>query len=331
MSGAGFDSQDDDGAVADAAGARSGRASGSSDAEVVSADIEVVDAEVLPASRARIATERGRVFDASGRVEVDPGRWRPFGNPSSKVAVQAEGGCAPGISRWLRRGLGFGLLIVLALTLLYGSGMTTSQAVQWLRDSGLTGRVVLVGVIALVTPFFVPSGLMAVLPGYLWGTIEGTALILIGAALGGVLNMWLARRVVGPRIEAFVGTAPMLGVLLQTIRQRGFRIALALRMSPVTPYSMLAYLAGIAGLSYGKFVVASLVGGIPWTSVYAMAGALLASTSQDLQLGAQPELGPHTVWLRWVGLAFTIIVAVWIGRAARADLAKMRAESSEMR
>lgn len=315
----------------------------SNEREVEVVDAEVVDgasvardaddaaAEVLPPKRRTIATDRGRTFDARGSVES--GGWNPFGggDRAASVAAQGNAGCAPGLLRWAGYVLGGGMLVFAALALLGGSGMTGGEAVSWLRDSGTMGRVALVGLVAVVTPLFVPSGLMAVVPGYLWGTFEGTALILFGAALGGVLNMWLARRVLDKRIAAIVNAAPMLGVLRETIRKRGFRIALGLRMSPVTPYSMLAYLAGLAGLSYTRFTVASVLGGIPWTSVYAMAGALLASTSQELRLGEQPELGPETVWLRWIGLVFTVAVAVWIGRAARADLAKVRAESSGLR
>ena len=297
---------------------------GRADADVI--DVDVIDVEVLPAKRGTIATERGRTFGADGHVESHP--WRPFSGEGPPVHVASDAGCAPGLLRWMGYALGAVLLVVAALALLRGSGMTTTEAVSWLRASGAVGRVALVALVVVVTPLFVPSGLMAVLPGYLWGTVEGTALILIGAALGGLLNMWLARRVLDRRIAAIVNAAPMLGILRETIRVRGFRIALALRMSPVTPYSMLAYLAGVAGLSYGRFTLASVLGGIPWTSVYAMAGALLASTAQELRLGEQPELGPETVWLRWLGLGFTVAVAVWIGRAARNDLARVRRETS---
>ncbi len=290
---------------------------------------DVREAEVLPVGKRTLTTERGRVFDASGHVEHDPERWRPFAGrrPDTRARVQVQGGCAPRLLRTVAGALGALALGGLVLVALAGAGWSGAEISAALRGSGVAGRVGLVLVVAAVTPFFVPSGLMAVLPGYLWGTVEGTALILAGAALGGLLNMWLARRVVGARVEALVQAAPMLAVLRETIRVRGFRIALALRMSPVTPYSMLAYLAGVAGLSYGRFTLASVLGGVPWTSVYAMAGALLAETAQELTLGQSPNLGPETVWLRWIGLAFTVAVAVWIGRAARADLARMRAET----
>ncbi len=260
--------------------------------------IEVV-AEVLPApAKPLVESGRGRVFDPSGRRER-PGH------------SQFERRKAPS----LRGLLWGGLLVVGAAFVLFGAGV---DPVAWLGRSGPFGMLVCVVIVAMVTPIFVPSGLMAIVPGYLWGAGLGTATILVGALLGGWLNMWLARRFVGPRVERWVAHNPVLMGLRDAIRVRGFRLALALRLSPVTPYSMLAYLAGITGLGPMKFGIASVLGGIPWTFVYATAGALFASSTTSASLLDVSVEGPQ--WLRWFGLALTTAVALWVGRLARAEL-----------
>ena len=283
------------------------------------------DVEILPPVRKPIAGGRGRVFDADGHVDRAATRRQTTSRPGGGGGAGVRAGCSLPLGRWMGRLLLVALLVVVGLELLGNSDGSTAQLVTWMRDGGLMARLAAVLAIALLTPVFVPAGIMALLPGYAWGAVEGTAIALIGAALGGLINMAIARRLLGVRIARWAGASPLLAAVKRSIDQRGFRIALALRMSPVTPYAMLSYLAGLSSLSWGRFMVASLVGGIPWTLVWASAGAAFAERSQPLALDGAPQ-GDAAVALRWLGLAFTVAVAWWIGRAARKELAAVRAE-----
>ena len=234
-------------------------------------------------------------------------------------------GCTLPLGRWFLRLVGLAVFVGLALKFTGASDGDTAALVAWMRGGGLSARLAAVAVIAALTPIFVPAGIMALLPGYAWGAVEGTAVALIGAALGGLVNLTIARRLLGVRIARWAGTSPLLAAIKRAIDQRGFRITLALRMSPVTPYAMLSYLAGLSSLSWPRFTLASVVGGIPWTLVWASAGAAFAERSQPLALDGAPQ-GDMAGVMRWVGLAFTVAVAWWIGRAARRELASVRAE-----
>ena len=288
-------------------------------------EVEIVEAEVVAAPRRRLADDtEGRVFDADGRLER--GQWQRAGSGRAPGGVQFEGevrtGCGGAIGRWMGRF--FGLLAVgaLAIAFLAAGGFTLDGAVQWAQANPVLARGGIVVFITAMLPLLLPTGPVAVVPGYLWGETQGLLLVLAGACLGGVLNMFLARRFVGQRVDAFVRATPGLAALRNVIDARGFRIALALRLSPVTPYALVSYMAGLTGISYGRYALASLLGGVPWTLVYATAGSLLAAQSKTVTLDA--DVGPAGPWLRLVGLAFTVIVAVWIGRAARQELAAAR-------
>ncbi len=286
---------------------------------------EVVVAEILPARHEPlVGPPTGRTFDAEGHVE-DPGprRDRGGGSRGASASLQARG-CGPIVARMLLAGVGIVALLGLGALLLAFSGLDASGAVAWLRANDVTGKLAVVVGVAAVTPLFVPSGILAILPGYVWGTVWGTALVIIGAALGGAVNILLARRVLGGGIGAMVDANPVLASLRRSIASRGFRIALGLRLSPVAPYALLAYLAGLAGLGIPTFVAASLLGGIPWTAVYAGVGALLAERNEAVSLAASAPDHPATMGLRIVGLLLTFAVAIWIGRVARADLERVR-------
>ena len=287
-------------------------------------DAEIVhDAEVVPASPRRLADDSGgRVFNADGRLERHE---RPRPRPG-RVHVEGEAnvGCAAPVFRWIGRFLGVLAVIALAFGFLWAGGFTLEGAVSWAREHGPLAKVGVLAFVTLMLPLLLPTGPVAIVPGYLWGQWQGLGLVLAGAVLGGVLNMFLARSLLGRRVDSWIAATPGMAALKRVIDARGFRIALALRMSPVTPYALVSYAAGLTTLSYAKYALASVIGGVPWTLVYATAGALLAEQQRAVSLDA--DVGPAGPWLRLVGLAFTVLVAVWIGRAARRELAAARKE-----
>lgn len=279
---------------------------------------EPVQAEVLPAERPRLVGEHaGRVFDASGALDRTATR-ASHKSAGGGFEATANTGCSGPLMRWVGRLFGVFALVAVALAFLVAGGFTLAGAVAWAHQHPVVARAGVVAAVTFALPLLVPTGPVAIVPGYLWGSGQGLAVVLTGAVLGGMLNMFLARRIVGPRAEAFVTASPGLAALRRAIDARGFRIALALRMSPVTPYAVVSYLAGLTGISYVRYALASLLGGVPWTLVYATAGALLAESSRSVTLDA--DVGPAGPWLRIVGLVFTVVVAVWIGRAARREL-----------
>ena len=221
--------------------------------------------------------------------------------------------------RWGARFLAVGAIALVALWLFEPFGpRPLLLAVQWLRDHGAVGRPLVVVAIAIGVPFLVPVGPVTIVPAYVWGAGEGLALALAGAVLGGLANFAFARRFAVLHVEGWLTRRPLLASLRETLRRRGFRLALGLRLSPIMNFGMLCYLCGLAGIGVGRFALAMAVGGLPWTSVYAVGGALLAESAREVSLDAaagRPEIGV----LRWIGLFVTVALAVWIGRIAKAD------------
>jgi len=196
---------------------------------------------------------------------------------------------------------------------------TVPVLVDWMRASPLVGRALVVLGIAAGVPFFVPVGPLAFIPGYVWGTVEGLALTLLGASLGGLVNFFLSRKYIGPHVLAWTRQNRLASVLYDTIDARGLRVILGLRLSPMMPFGLLCYLSGLVSVPWPAFAVVVTLGGAPWTSVYAILGGVWAASNQPAALGQAPQ-SPFASALMWFGLAVTIGLAVWIGRVARRGL-----------
>jgi len=287
---------------------------------------DVPAAEIVAAMPRRLTDDgAGRVFDPKGRIErIEPARATVDGE--FHVETGGNVGCSGPILRWAGRLLGIFALIAVGGAFLAASGLSLSDGIDWAREHPVRARVVFVAVVSAMIPLVIPTGPVAAIPGYLWGSFEGLFWVLVCAVIGGTFNMFVTRRFVRGRIDAFVAGNPALQAVRNAIDLRGFRIALALRLSPVVPFALLAYCAGLTRLSYMRFIVAAVIGGIPWTLVYAIAGSLLAEQQRAVTMNT--DVGPMGPWLRVIGLAFTLAVAVWIGRVARREVAQVRRSAS---
>lgn len=280
---------------------------------------EARDIEILPPDPAWHAPHETRpvVYDV---IDVGEGE--------AEVRVARKAADPRVIGRML--GIGWRILAAFGLILLaiyvfepFGAD-PVSQLVNWLRAAGWAGRAIVVLGIAVLCPLFVPVGPLSLVPAYCFGAVEGTALALLGATLGGLVNFSVSRHFLGRHVRAWLQQRDVLASLASSIDARGFRIVLGLRLSPVMNYGLLGYLSGLTALRWWQFAIAVCLGGIPWTSVYGYAGGMLAASSQQVTLQGVAS-SPESVALRWFGLALTVAIAVWIGRLARADLLQARA------
>ena len=281
--------------------------------------------EVLPPERRRLSEQDrdGEVLD----VEIDaPGRGRSRQQGSAPRMRARRRTVVPGWLRWLGVAGLIGAAFWLAMTV-SGGGFSVQDTAREVRDAGPWGRIAMVVCIAALVPTVIPTGPFAIVSGYLWGTVEGTVWVVLGASLGGLIAMTMSRAWLARRVEAWLLQRPPMKAVKDALDARGLRIVTALRLSPVVPFGLMSYVAGLSTLPRWQYFIAAFLGGIPWTSVYAVAGSVLAESARALTLDT-PELGEGGLLLRYVGLGLTVFVAVWVGRIARAELAGLRAAAN---
>lgn len=126
---------------------------------------------------------------------------------------------------------------------------------------------------------------MGVIAGALFGSFAGTIYSIIGATLGALPMFFWAGAAFG-RIQAGRYAATLARVRIR-LQQHGFSALLALRVLPVLPSWGLNIGAALAGLRVEVFVVATMLGLIPATAVFASIGSGLGEALAD---GTAPSL-----------------------------------------
>ena len=139
------------------------------------------------------------------------------------------------------------------------------------RGKGISGELLFVVVSGLVTAVAVPRHVASFLGGYAFGFGMGTLLALLGTELGCLLDFGYARIVGRPLVSARLGAR--VRRIDEFLSAHPFSMTLVIRLLPVGNNFATNLAAGVAGVPARPFLAGSLLGYIPQTMVFALAGS----------------------------------------------------------
>ncbi len=223
--------------------------------------------------------------------------------------------------------LSAGALLVLAVVVLGKEIHRHFDAIEKAMERlGPWGMVAFIGVFILLTSLFVPDTVFAIAAGVLFGLGWGTAAVVAGGLLGGVIQYGLSRRMLRGRIEEVVASKPALSAIQRAVRQNEVRLQALVRLTPLSPV-MTNYVLGAAGVRFPGFLIAclALVPAFFLEVYFGYAGKHLA------RMAGRDE---QTVLLHDAavagGLVACVLVIVVISRTARRALMEAAAEEDEV-
>ena len=149
---------------------------------------------------------------------------------------------------------------------------------DWMREQGWAAAFLVVGLLSIDLFLPIPSSLVMVLSGALFGTLVGGVLSLIGSLAGNYVGFELARRYGRSLSVRLVGQAQVES-MHRVFSRYGVATIVASRPLPIL-METLSVVAGLARLGRAPFLIASAVGTIPVCFAYSYAGtfALRAET-----------------------------------------------------
>lgn len=185
-------------------------------------------------------------------------------------------------------------LVLLAAGLLLGflviRHVGTRGMSEWVetlvREQGAWGQVTFLGLGIMATAAGVPRQAVGLLAGYAFGAMAGIPLAL-AAQLGGAMVAFVWAREVGQdwaraRLEGRFGHR--LRPLSDVVHDNPFSSVLALRLLPVGNNLALNLLSGLSGIGFVPFLLASAIGYVPQTLIFALIGEGMA-VEEGAQIG----------------------------------------------
>jgi uncharacterized membrane protein YdjX (TVP38/TMEM64 family) len=179
------------------------------------------------------------------------------------------------------RAAGLGEILSLETLARHRAALAGLVAANWAVAAGL-----FVLVYAAAVAVSVPGAVwLTISGGFLFGALAGTALTVVAATIGATLVFLLARRIFGA--DALDRLGPRAQRIAEGIRRDSVPYLLVLRLVPV-PFFLVNLVPAFCGVRTGIFAATTLVGIVPATAVFSLAGAGLGGV---LDAGGQFEIG----------------------------------------
>ena len=157
---------------------------------------------------------------------------------------------------------------------LLGGNLDSVQAA--VASTGAWGPLVYVVLHVLLTLVPVSKNLLSGVAGALFGLTGGIAVSWVASMVSAVVTFLIARRLGREAVAELTG--PRIDKVDELLRQQGLVAVVVARLTPVLPFTIVNYGAGVSPITMRDFVFGTAVGVLPGTVGYA---ALGASAGQD--------------------------------------------------
>lgn len=249
--------------------------------------------------------------------------------PDVAKAPRSDGreGGRRGLGRFLPLAIlaaGFGLFFALGLQHeLSLDALKAHRAVLegWVAAHPYEAMAAFAAAYIAVVAFSIPgAAVMTLAGGFLFGIWTGGALVVVAATIGATIVFLAAKTALADLIRARVGGR--IAAMEEGFRANALSYLLVLRLIPVFPFFLVNLAAGLLGVRLGTYVLATALGIIPGTFVYAGLGNGLGAV---FDAGGTPDLGlifkPQVLW-PLIGLAvLSLLPMIWRALRRRAGAA----------
>jgi len=188
-----------------------------------------------------------------------------------------------------------------------------TSGMDWIEQSGPVGWLWFIVPYTLTCVFFLPGSILTFGAGAAWGFWGGTVLVSISSVAGATVNFLTSRYLLRGWLTRKFASNRIFHALDHAIAKHGWQVILLSRLSPILPHSVVSYACGVTKISFTRYWLASWIGFLPISAVYAYTGALVGRL-------ARAKAGLHDGSESWVfyglGLLVTIVVTVMTTRLA---------------
>ena len=201
-------------------------------------------------------------------------------------------------------------LAVLAVVLVR-SGVHPRAVAEWLAMVGQHwwAPLVFIALYTLFNSLLLPATILTLTAGVVWGWWIGGLWVLAASTIGSAVPY-----LIGRTGAAWVGDLlkRRAGRIHDALRHEGFMTLLLMRLIPVVPYNVLNYAAGLAGIGWRDYLVATFAGTIPGIFIFTWLASSIAAG----------VVSPRQAFVRilWAGVllaALALVSRMFAGRVRK--------------
>lgn len=135
---------------------------------------------------------------------------------------------------------------------------------DWVASHGVWGPIIFTLMTALqVFAAIIPGEPFEIAAGYAFGWFKGTALAVLGIALGQTIVFFIIQKFGRRALELFIPESKLDSVRFMQNTDNVFRLIFILFFIPGTPKDILTYFCGMCKISYSSFIITTMVARLP--------------------------------------------------------------------
>jgi len=196
---------------------------------------------------------------------------------------------------------------------------------EWNHEHPGTGAMAFAAVYFVATIFCVPGALLTLGAGFVFsasfdgslvvGVFLGTLTVFVAAFASSIVAFVLARYLLYENVRGLSQKYSIFEALDIALSEKGFRIMCLLRLSPITPFVLLNYIAGVTTVQFSSYCLATFCI-LPGTILYVFLGASAGSLTD------KTDNTTVTIAVIVVGVVFGVLAIALTSHYARKELNK---------
>jgi len=175
---------------------------------------------------------------------------------------------------------------------------------NWLFKLGPNAIPAFSVIYLIATIFGFPNILLILVAGTTFGLVKGIITVSIADTLGGIICFLLGRTIARKHIKKWISKHPSFVQLDHAVGQKGWKILLLTRLSPLVPSNILNYGFSCTKVNFWQYCFFSWLGMLPMISLYVYLGSFGVSLLQE-------GLTPRKIALQSMGLILAIGAVVY--------------------
>ena len=146
---------------------------------------------------------------------------------------------------------------------------------------GFVAPLIYVALYTWATICFIPGSLLTMAAGVVFGVWEGCLWSLAGSTLGATIAFFCGRFLAADMVRRLWGGMAWFQSFERHAERDGFVWLLSVRLSPVMPFTVINYVAGVVPVRFSQYFIATVVGVIPGKMAFLFAGSTVGCAMLD--------------------------------------------------
>lgn len=144
------------------------------------------------------------------------------------------------------------------------------EIISWINELGWLAPVLFLVIYSLATVMLLPTMVLTLAGGAIFGPVIGTVLNLVGATVGAAFAFLITRHLIYDWFSKKRGER--INKLIAGVDQKGWMFVAFLRLFPIIPFNLVNYGLGITGIKFRLYLLTTFVFLIPAEIIYTYFG-----------------------------------------------------------